>query len=364
MRGQPKLIKLTDKSGNLKSPNWYIYVNTGEGDCRVSTGHRIGEEDAEAQLFFHRYCLDLEKPIAKDPGQLMLAQALKDYYEEHAQYTATAKHFKYHEKRLNTGFPAMLVSQLTPSGVKKYVRDCQNQGESNGTVRRDLEVLQAALNHEVAEQRITHAPKIKKPEPPAPRDRYLTTEEVERLMAECTEDHLRSFCVLMFNTGQRPGAIENLKWFQVNFAEREIHFEHSSKYKNKKARTVVMNNEVYNLLLKLFDRKQTEYVLERYFAKKQKSVPAGCVKKSFAAAVKRAGLANVGRYTLRHTVLDRLNDVADEKTASDIGGHSNTRTTRQNYIKSKKEKQRTALDNLWAKPGIAEGFSAKVPQNL
>lgn len=343
MRGAPKLIELKDKSGALKSPYWYIQYYDGSRGQRTSTGYRIGAQDREAQIFLAEWILERERPTKK-PDELMVAQALRDYYEEHAKHIATAKHALYHEKRLKAHFGGHFVSRITPAAINAYVRQCQERKESNGTIRRDLEHLKAALNHEVREQRLIYAPRFKLPPPPAPRERVLSEGEINRLLRACKTPHLKAFVEIMRHTGQRPGAVEKLTWFQVDFKQRIIHFDRTGKAQtNKRARPVAMNNELYRVLAKLHKTKQTEFVLE------YEGEHAGTVKKAFERAVKRAKLKDTSRYTLRHTVLDRVNDKADEKTAADIGGHSSVKTTRRNYIKSKMGKQREVLGGLWRK---------------
>lgn len=270
----------------------------------------------------------------------MVAQALKDYYDEHAQYLASAKHARYHEARLKAHFGLYFVNQLTQAGVGAYIRERQTKEESNGTIRRDLEHLKAALNHEVREQRLIYAPKFKMPPPPAPRQKTLSGEEIARLLEECKTPHVKHFVQIMLNTGQRPAAVENLTWFQVDFEERVIHFERTGKQQtNKRARSVPINQRLMELLGNLHREKKTEYVLE------YKGEHAGNVKKAFARAAARAGLDDVSRYTLRHTFANMLDDaLADEKTIGEIMGHTKSRTTRTHYIKAKMNKLRLAVD--------------------
>jgi integrase len=117
-----------------------------------------------------------------------------------------------------------------------------------------------------------------------------------------------------------------------------------------------MSDTAYALLKRLHKIKQTEYVLEYTPINTVKPIPARCVRKSFERACQRAELKGVSRYTLRHTAIDELDDLnADDKTMSDIAGHTNTKTTRLHYIKTKIEKQRVILN----KASKQRKFSAK-----
>lgn len=345
MRGKPKLIELTDRKGNLKSPYWYIQYFDGGRSKRKSTGCAIGKRDHEANLALSTFTLERERPTAREPDKLMVAQALKDYYDEHGQYIATAKHARYHEKRLKTHFGAHFVNQVTQAGINAYCRDRQAAGESNGTIRRDLEHLKAALNHEVREQRLIYAPKFKMPPPPQPRQKTLSEDEINRLYAACEQTpHLKAFVQIMLATGQRPAAVENMKWFQVDFAERIIRFDLGAKYGNKLARAVPINNELMAHLDQLYKIKKTEYVIEIHHAKKGTFRPAGSVKKSFARACRDARI-DASRYTLRHTFGTRKYiEGWHDKDIAEIMGHTTTKTTVKHYLHTSMDRLRDMME--------------------
>lgn len=344
MRGKPKLIKLVDKNGKLKSPFWYIEYYDGRGK-RKSTGCEIGKGDHAANTALAAFTLERERPTAREPDKLMVAQALKDYFEEHAQHVVSADRAGYCEARLMPFFGNRFVAHVTPSLVNKYVRECQERKESNGTIRRDLEHLRAALNHEVSEQRLIYAPKFKLPPAPEPRERFLTQEEIDALLLECKTPHVYAFVKIMLATGQRPASVENLTWFQVDFQNRIIHFEKNGKaLSNKRVRSVPMSNELSDFLGQLHKSKQTEYVLE-ISRKNGKAVRAGNVKKAFQRACERAGLEGVTRYTLRHTFgTQKYAQGHHEKDIGDIMGHTSSATTSKHYIKVGMDRLRLVVE--------------------
>ncbi len=364
MRGKPTVGEYLDKSGKRKSENWYIFYFDGQRSRRVSTGYRIGKEDHEANLALAQFIIDREKPLAREPGKLLVEQALRDYYEEHAQFTVTVKMAKVHEKRITGHLKGQFVSQITPANINSYVRKCQEKEESNGTIRRDLDYLQAALNHEVREQRLLYAPKFKKPSPPPPRDRVLTNDEIERLLAHCKVKHLENFIKIMLATGQRPSAVEQLKWFQIDFPNRLIRFDKASKHKNKLARPVPMNNALYDLLNGLDKIKTTEYVLEFVQENKKKGTrkvrPAGSVRKAFEKACTAAGLSGVSRYTLRHTWgTSKYLEGWQDKDIADIMGHTTAKTTATHYMHTQMERLRTVVESANTAQKVRKTKNAK-----
>lgn len=360
MRGKPKLITLRDQEGNILSENWYIHYYDGERSRRISTGCKIGTQDHEANLALASFTLERERPSAKNPDQLLITQALRDYYEEHGQYTVSAKKLLCHENRLKEHFLGQFVSQITPSIIAGYVRKCEERKESNGTIRRDLEHLNACLNHEVREQRLIYAPKFKLPPPPAPRERILSEEEITRLLrlskpkAPTIENmRLYAFLVLMLSGGQRPGTVEGLTWFQVDFEEGIIGYDKTGKKQtNKRVRPVPMSAYSREVLEWMHEHRVSEFVLG--WRKK-----AGTVRTAFTTLCRNAGIEGVGRYTLRHTFANRV--VTDEKTRADLMGHTSVKTTRHHYIKTNMDKLREAVES--ASPSAHLVRKTKNPKN-
>lgn len=354
MRGAPYLIKLQDKSGNLKSNYWYIEwwdVATGRNK-RQTTGYKIGSQDAQAKTFFAQWMLEKEKPVAKDPNELLIATALEDYWHEHGQHIESASSQKYVDARLKDSlFITLYASQITQGKINEYTRICQKKGLSNGTIRKDLEHLRAALNHEQREQRLLWVPKFKLPNRPNAREHLLSLDDIGNSLDFCKSEHVKNTIVLMLNTGQRPGVIEHLTWFQVDFKERVINFSApGGRITNKRVRPVRMNEVVYELLLRLYEIRTTEFVIEQVFRNKKgqvtKTRPAGNIKKGIKAVFKRMGIdkKGMGRYTLRHTFANLCE--ADDKTRSDIMGHTDTETTQWHYLKANKQKQQAAMDQV------------------
>lgn len=344
MRGKPKLIKLQDRAGSLKSPYWFIqyYAPDSTGrkrSQRVSTGYAIGTEDHEANLALAAFTLEQSRPKSKEPNQLMIAQALTDYNQEHIQFTASKKNVEYYETTLNSFFGRMMVSDITQGKINQFCRE--HEGKSNGTIRRFLEHLQGALNWAEREQRLLYVPKFKKPPAPAPREKILSFSQVEQIKAAAKSSHVRLFIDIMMETGQRPGAVESLTWKQVDFEAGHIAFDRTGRrVTNKRVRPVAISDRLREILLAARKEAKTGFVLE-YMGE-----PAGKVRKAFERACKDAGV-QASRYTLRHTFFNDMDSAgADEKTYSDIGGHTNIKTTRHHYLKTNMHKQKEALDRL------------------
>lgn len=84
--------------------------------------------------------------------------------------------------------------------------------------RRDLETLRAAIAYWHREYGpLTSLPFVTLPDKPAPRERWLTRQEVARLLRAARGwPHLRRFILLGFYTGSRSGAILGATWDWVD----------------------------------------------------------------------------------------------------------------------------------------------------
>lgn len=356
-----KLIALEDRKGNRKSPNWYIYDNSTGDDRRISTGCRIGEQDEKARTALAQYITNRNTTSTpQNAEEVLVAIALKNYWEEKGQYAIGANAEKFVAERLkkSTLYP-LFVSQITQGKIDTHVREGEKKGLSLGTIRKDLEHLRAALNYEEGERRLLRAPKIKLPDRPPARERILSLEEIHKSLDFCKSDHIRNTILLMLNTGQRPNAIEKLTWFQVNFDKGIIEFPKGKvKQTKKRVRSVYMNELVYNLLKELYEKRTTEFVIEQVFKNKAgevtKTRPAGCVKKGIKAVFLRMGIMDAGRYTLRHTFANLCD--GDAATRTQIMGHTSTETTEWHYLKVNKDKHLNSLGQVGALFNFPQNF--------
>ena len=115
---------------------------------------------------------------------------------------------------------------------KKYGR--KEKELSTASVRRELEQLQAAINFAYRGNIVLIKPHIYKFEKSAPRDRWMTRQEVAALLWEARkEESVRSylplFILIGIYTGARKTAILKLRWTNVDFNTGIIDFTKNDK---------------------------------------------------------------------------------------------------------------------------------------
>ena len=182
-----------------------------DGDRRVST--RTGDR-REAESALARYLAERDRPAGPStPDKVTVADVLDIYGREHAPTLRAPERIGYAIEALNPILGSLPVGSINGSICRRYER---TRGKAAGTVRKELGVLQAAINYADAEGYLTAPVKVKLPAKPAPRDRWLTRDEAAKLLRAAYRSrrgkHLARFILVAFYTGTRSDAILRLRF--------------------------------------------------------------------------------------------------------------------------------------------------------
>ena len=233
------------------------------------------------------------------PNAMLISDALA-YYALVRKETATAA------DRIGFAIPPLIefwgngtVSEITQERCHAYRRWRQR---SDGTVRRELGVLRAAIRLAKEDRKLSDAPDVKLPDAPEGRSRWLTRDEAARLLRAARSSpkarlHLPLFILMGLYTGKRSEAILSLRWPQVDLEARRIDFNPPGRARTKKQRpnSVIPRRLLPHLIRARRRGTDLGYVIH-IGGKQVKSV-----KRAFASACERAGLEDVTPHTLRHT---------------------------------------------------------------
>ncbi len=364
-----------------KEPNqsiWYIYwydaASRRHRRRSSGTDDRSEAEKALGQFIIEKSRTSVLGPI-ETPDRYPIATALRWYLEERGPELASGEFAGRAVNRLIDFFgPKTVVGSITPQVLKRYETErkrkpkyirCKNggayaedpRGVTAGTIRRELVVLSAALNHAVANGRLTTAPKIIMPPTSPSKTRYLEQDEIQRLLEGCVEAHVRLFVTLAINTGARKGALLDMKWEQVDFANRIVYLNPEGRAQTNKRRAIVPMNDVLFGVLVDAKKRQEKDAKER--AEKTGAPVAPCghvvayrnapvvgIKTGFSQACRRAGIKGVTPHTLRHTAgtLMALAGI-DLFLIAKVLGHSVQKTT-ELYAHFRPDYLRGAVDVL------------------
>jgi integrase len=174
-------------------------------------------------------------------------------------------------------------------------------------------------------------------EPPG-RVRYLTNDEIEKLL-KCCAKHLKPIVMVALNTGMRKGEILNLKWSDIDMVNRMIKIAVS---KNNELRYVPINDTLYSLLIDLQNGKKKD---GKVFVWKN-GKPILRINNGFYNAMKRASIKDFRFHDLRHTFASHLamNGV-DIRVIQQLLGHKTiSMTMRYSHLSNKNLRQ--AVDKL------------------
>ena len=236
--------------------------------------------------------------------------------------------------------------EITLEECDRFVSIRTEQGCTGGGIRNDLAYITAALNHAKAAKVIKEVPKIPKPPAGRPRDRYLTRDELVRLIDNAVMIHVKLFIILAVTTAGRPKHLLELTWDRVDLKNRIINLDNPERDRTRKGRACVPINETgYGHLVTAHKLKTIENVIE-LDGKAIKSIRNGVL-----AAAGRAALTGVSQYVLRHTagVYMAQAGVPMEEIAEYMG-HTSVETTRKHYARFGPEHLRKAARALEFSP--------------
>jgi len=238
-------------------------------------------------------------------------------------------------------FGELRPEQITVDDCRAYVALRRERGNQDGTIWTQLNHLRICLNWAVKRQLIHKSPYIERPAKPAPRERYLTRSEIDKLLSASAAPHIRLAIILMLTTGARIGALLELTWDRVDLERNFIKLRKECTAARKGRATPPINNLLREALVEAKKSAISEHVVE--WGGQQ----VGSIKKGFAAAVRQAGLHKVTPHVLRHTAAVHMAEagVTMDEIAQYLG-HSDTRVTASTYARYSPGHLRRAADAL------------------
>lgn len=300
-----------------KNGKWYIdYYFEGQ---RIRETIGTNKKVAEQALAVRKAEIAQEKfDIQNVRSTPFLENFAKDYLEYSRENKESWWRDEISLKHLIEYFKGKRLNQINPFLIEHYKRH-RREKVSPATVNRELACLKHLFSMAIKWGKVGTNPvkqvKLFREEKKPPR---VLSEEDTQALIEAANGHLKPILVVAVNTGMRRGEILNLKWENVDLANRAITVE---KAKNWKFRQIPMNDTVFEAVKGL--PKNGDYVFPGRDGK-----PFGSIKTAFKAAIKRAGIVPCRFYDLRHTFASRLVMAGvDLVTVKELLGHSQIATT-------------------------------------
>ena len=282
---------------------------------RLSTGTR---EMVAAKAFLGRWLLlEQEQPVPDPEKEPTISELWKFYDEKHIQKNVAAPaSLAECWKNLEAHFGSSTVSQVSQDTVDAYEQKRRSgrigRGAGNGTIRKELAALRACLNWCADPKRrilnATKLPMFDLPPDGEPRDRWLRTPEIKKLLEAANEVSRKMgnrmgrgerFCWLALETAARAEAIRQLTWDRVDFEQWTIDYNVPGRRLTKKRRTVVpVSQALREPLLRMYAERLADdgHVLDT-------DAEVWKLVKTIAA---NAGLIDVSPHVLRHTAATHM----------------------------------------------------------
>jgi integrase len=134
--------------------------------------------------------LDIFRRETFTHGEVTVADIWNAYCDDLGD-RPTAKTMRYTGKSVLATFGHYRPDQITTDLCRRYFADRTTQGVSQGTVHTELGHLRSAMNFAEKQGLIDKAPHIERPSKPTPRERYLDTAEVRRLLDAASAPHIQ-----------------------------------------------------------------------------------------------------------------------------------------------------------------------------
>ncbi len=265
------------------------YVQDGRKSRRKSLRTRCFETAKQRLKNFYERNLQLKHEPA---ASVTVCQLIARYAKQHLSKTNSPDTAKSHLKcavRLMTDMP---VSDFGIASQDKLIGRMKDEGWSDTTVQKRMAYIRAALKWAYKFELVDNIPQFLGVKAENQRYRYLSMEELQRLWRVDMPDHLREWLVFAIATMARKRIILQAKSDQLDLERGLIDMQPKDKPKTSK------RNPVLPIIPSLMP-----YLIHKDgYLITLNGKPIKDIKKSFAAAVKRAGLKNIVPKDIRTSI--------------------------------------------------------------
>jgi integrase len=200
-------------------------------------------------------------------------------------------------------FGELTVKQVTKPILESYVLQRKKAGAANGSINKEISILRSAF------KAADIMPVAKWPRLPETniRKEFLEDQAYDALAKACAEVglYLRALLAAAVSLGWRRAELITLKVSHVNLFDRTIRLDPGTT-KNAEGRTVVMNQETYELISAcVAGKKPNDYVFTypdgSPIFRMELGRPVATFRKSWKKACKAAGVPDLRLHDLRRT---------------------------------------------------------------
>ena len=265
------------------------------------TGTR-NREQAETALATH--IANKTRVYSPDPTKITVAACIEIYCREHAPTVAAPERIGYAAIPLLDFWQESPVSHVKANMCRAYAKQ---RNVSDGTTRRELTTLRAALNYCYREGYLLTAPPVWLPTRPPSRERWLTRDEAAKLLWTAYRSpqgkHLARFILISLYTGTRKAAVLRLRYVanthggHIDTAQGVLYRRGEGERQTDKRRPPARLPKQILAHARRWEKEGGRYVVEWNGEATKNN------KKSWSTAIQSTGLQGVTPHTLKHTAI-------------------------------------------------------------
>lgn len=303
---------------------WAIVWDEWHDGARHRRRYKLGTKDAaEAERLAPARYAELTRPKGTTVADLWAAYCAD---RQGRPITETMRHTW---KALAPHFGTTEGEDVSTAQCRAYADARRDQGRSDGSIHTELGHLATVLNWAGRQRLIDRTPFVERPPKPAPKEDYLTREEVGRMLAADLMPHVRLAIIVLIATGARVTAALELTWDRVDFERGQVNLRNPFDRGRRKGRAIVaMNRQLRAALAEARDNARTPFVIE-YAGR-----PVASIKRSLHRAGTLIGRDDVSAHMFRHSAAVWLAE--DGHRMDEIAqflGHTNPAVTYRVYAR-------------------------------
>lgn len=289
------------------SPFWWATIPNGRGgSTRRSTRVAVAEDPQGLKAAAVRagwLASGAPEPAPQGPtfDELLVA-----YLTQVTPTKRDPERDKSSAKALYPAFTGKALSDIGVADVRGYIAQRLGMGLAPGTVNKEIGLMSAALNwaRRELEWDVANPWQSRRQREPAGRARWLTHEEADRLIGEAQRalraPYLVDFVRLGLHSGLRSSEMLELEWKRVDLQANRLRLapEHQ---KSGKTSVLPLNRDARLALESRAAWRANSCPKSPWVFCAKDGSRIASIKKSFAAAARRAGLQDVHPHDLRRT---------------------------------------------------------------
>ena len=311
----------------FKNGNWHIDYRTPNGRRRRE---KIGSSKELAKNVLRKRKVEMAEGKFLDvikKERIKFEDFGQEYLNIHAkQHKKSWVTDSFHIKDLGKFFNGKFLFEITAKDIECFKLE-RLKKVSPSTVNRQLGTLRGMFNKAVAWGKLQESPmkSIKFLKEPQGRLRFLETEEIVKLLSNCSPS-LRPIVVMAVFTGMRKGEILGLKWHDIDYKRGIITLLDT---KNGQKREVPMSETVKNAIIQVRKHPESPYIFCN-----ERGQPRHDIRKSFSTALRKSDITNFRFHDLRHSFASQLvMSGVDLNTVRELLGHKDiTMTLRYSHL--------------------------------